>query len=329
LEQKGPIYGSKHLPSYQKASSHVRGLLNSAKILSKYRKAYRNYFSVLKHIIRKEYPAEAVLRNGQKIELSNFELSYNIARLYDQQKVAYDLENDTVLISDPPYMNSKLITMKGGLRNGEIFNIFVEKVYQSFPIEGKIVIDIGANIADSCIYFFLRGAKRIIGVEPLLENYKLAEQNIRQNNFSDKISILLAGCSARSGHVSTGVDELTGKGWQITSGSTQGRTIPLLTLEEILQQNDLIQGEIALKIDCEGCEYDIILSSTKIALRRFSNILIEYHYGYNDIKDKLENSGFDISLVNISGQPGGPTAIPNPSKLGTWYHMGYIHAHRN
>jgi FkbM family methyltransferase len=329
LEHKGPVCRSKRITSYQKASSHARGLLNSTKIISKYRKAYRNYFSVLKHIIRKEYPAEAVLRNGQKIELSNFELSYNIARLYDQQKVAYDLENDTVLITDPLCINSKPVTIKGGLRNGEIFNIFVEKVYQSFPVEGKTVIDIGANIADSCIYFFLRGAKRIIGVEPLLENYKLAEQNIRQNSFSDKISVLLAGCSARSGHVSTGIDELTGKGWQITSGSTQGRTIPLLTLEEIIQQSNLRQGEIALKMDCEGCEYDIVLFSTKNALRRFSNILIEYHYGYRDIKDKLENSGFDISLVNISGQPGGPTAIPNPSKLGNWYHMGYIHARRN
>lgn len=329
MEHKGPNYRSKRIPSYQKASSHVRGLLNSAKILSKYRKAYRNYFSVLKHIIRKEYPAEAVLRNGQKIELSNFELSYNIARLYDQQKVAYDLESDTVLISDPIDISSKLVKLKGGLRNGEVFNIFIKNVYRNFPIEGKTVIDIGANIADSCIYFVLHGAKRIIGVEPLVENYELAEQNIRENNFSDKITILLAGCSAKSGRVNTGVDERTGKGWQITSGSTRGRTIPLLTLEEILQQNDLGQGEVALKMDCEGCEYDVILSSTDNVLKRFSNILIEYHYGYKDIKDKLENSNFDISLVNISGQTGGPTAVPDPSKLGSWYHMGYIHAQRN
>jgi FkbM family methyltransferase len=328
LEPQEPLWRSKRIPSYQKASSHVRGLLNSAKILLKYRKAYRNYRGVLKHIIKKEYPTEAILRNGKNIELGNFELSYNIARLYDQQKVAYDLDSDTVLVSDPIDVNSRLLKLKGGLRNGEVFNIFVENVYRNFPIEGKTVIDIGANIADSCIYFVSHGAKRIIGIEPLVENYELAEQNVKLNNFSDKITILLAGCSARSGGINTSIDERTGKGWQTISGSNRVRSIPLLTLDEILQMSDLGQGEIALKMDCEGCEYDVIFSSTNNVLRRFSNILIEYHYGYKDIKDKLENCSFDISLINISGRPGGPTAIPDPSKLGTWYYMGYIHANR-
>jgi FkbM family methyltransferase len=325
---EGPAFRSRHIRSSQKASSHIRGLLNSVKILLKYRKAYRNYLSVIKHILQKKYPAEAILRDGQKITLTNFELSYNLARLKDQQKVAFNIENDTVLISDPADLNSKSLKLKGGLSNGETVNIFVQDVYHNFPIKGKIVVDVGANIADSGIYFASHGARRIVGIEPLIENYELAEQNVKLNNFSNRISIVLAGCGARSGFVNIDVDKRNGISWQLNSSLNRGKTIPLLTLEQILQQSNVGQDEAALKLDCEGCEYDVVLSSPDNVLRRFSSILIEYHYGYNDIREKLEKSNFEVSLVNIAGNPGGPTAVPNPKNLRKWYYMGYIHAKR-
>jgi len=52
-----------------------------------------------------------------------------------------------------------------------------------------------------------------------------------------------------------------------------------------------------LKIDCEGCEYEVILNSSKTTLRKFSHILVEYHYGYKNIKKKLEKCGFQVSVT--------------------------------
>jgi FkbM family methyltransferase len=258
--------------------------------------------------------------------LNSFEVTYNLARLQNQEKVSYDVTTDTVLIPDPRFTNSKSLRLEGGLHNGEIINIFVHDIYRNFPARGKIVIDVGANIADSSIYFVLHGAKRVIGIEPLFKNYGLAERNIKLNNFANRITLVLAGCSARPGSANITVGEEKGVGWQISSGPNHGITIPMLTLKQILQQNNVSNEETALKMDCEGCEYDVILSSPDDMLKSFSNILIEYHYGYGGIKEKLEKCNFDISLINISGKQGGPTAVPNPSKLGRWYHMGYIHA---
>jgi FkbM family methyltransferase len=187
---------------------------------------------------------------------------------------------------------------------------------------------VGANIADSCIYFVSHGAKRIIGIEPLIENYELAEQNVKLNNFSNRIAIVLAGCGARSGCITIDDEKRNGIGWHLSNSSDRGNTIPLLTLEQILLQNNVGEDEAALKLDCEGCKYEVILSSSDNVLRRFSNILIEYHYGYNDIKEKLEKLNFNVSLVNIAGNPGGPTAVPNPKNLRKWFYMGYIHAKR-
>lgn len=319
---------NKQITSSQKITSHARGLLNSTKILLKYRKAYRNYLSVLKHILQNKYPTQAHLRDGRKIMVNNFEITYNLARLQNQQKIQYDIRNDTVLIANPTLINSQSLKLEGGLCSGEIINIFVHNIYRNLPVERKIVIDVGANIADSCIYFVLQGAKHVIGIEPLFKNYELAIQNIKVNNFEDKITLLPAGCSAKPGYANIRIGEEKGVGRKISGSPNQGGAIPLLTLEQILRQNNVGHYETVLKMDCEGCEYDVILSSPDNVLRRFSNILVEYHYGPKNIKKKLEKSHFDISLFNISGQLGGPTAIPDPSKLGRWYHMGYIHAKR-
>src|SRR5215469_12479041 len=73
-------------------------------------------------------------------------------------------------------------------------------------------------------------------------------------------------------------------------GSKMG---PLLTLENLLDKNNIRPGEAILKMDCEGCEYDTILSSTDRVLRQFS----QYHYGYKNLKNRLEECGFYVSVI--------------------------------
>jgi FkbM family methyltransferase len=324
-----PIF-KKHITFCQKISSHMCGLINSIQIVLKYRKTYRNYLNVLIHILRKEYPAKAFLRNGNQIILNSFVQSYNIAELQGHKEVQYDIMSDTVMVPGLRFTQNSNLKLKlhGGLYNGEIVNIFLEDLYRTFPVEGKIVIDIGANIGDSCIYFALRGAERVIGVEPFPKNYEMAKKNIELNNFSNTITVVLAGCGAKQGYIDIDTGLEKGIASKICEGSKRDTAIPLLTLEYILEQNKFAQRETVLKMDCEGCEYDIVLSSPDDILRRFSHILIEYHYGNNDLKEKLEKCNFDVSLIKLSGKPGGATAVPDPERLGHWYYMGYIYAKR-
>jgi hypothetical protein len=48
-------------------------------------------------------------------------------------------------------------------------------------------------------------------------------------------------------------------------------------------------------MDCEGCEYESILSAREDTLRKFRYMQIEYHYGYKDLKNKLEKRGYQRS----------------------------------
>jgi FkbM family methyltransferase len=220
------------------------------------------------------------------------------------------------------------LKFEGGLHNGELVNIFLEDVYCHLPVEGKVVIDIGANIGDSSIYFALRGAGKIIGVEPIPDNYEMAVKNIRLNNFSDRISLMLAGCSAHTGSTTVSSGFEAGIASHTVNYGESGAKIPSVTLENIINEYNIRDGETVLKMDCEGCEYDIILTASDSLLRQFSHMLIEYHAGYKDLKERLEKSAFEVRPIKLTGEPGGPIALPIVERSGEWYYIGYIYAKR-
>jgi FkbM family methyltransferase len=157
----------------------------------------------------------------------------------------------------------------------------------------------------------------------------MAKKNVVLNNFSDRITLLLAACSAYAGFINISNSLKSGIESQTNDGEYKpGGNIPSVTLENILQEYNIQDGETVLKMDCEGCEYDIILSASDTQLRQFSHMLIEYHKGYKDLKAKLEKSAFEISPIKLTGRPGGPTALPNIERPGEWYYIGYIYAKR-
>ena len=43
---------------------------------------------------------------------------------------------------------------------------FIKEQYKWLDVEGKNVVDVGANIGDTAIYFALKGAKHVYAFEP-------------------------------------------------------------------------------------------------------------------------------------------------------------------
>lgn len=264
----------------------------------KYRRVYQNYTSVLQHLFRNKYPISAVLRRGNQIQLRNhFEASF-VTFMEDIGCQDYEISNKIVTIPVTFQSNNKTkVELYQVTSEREIIDIFFNKVYEFLPVHGNIVVDIGANIGDSCIYFALRGARKIIAIEPFPKNYDAAKKNIEVNGFTDKTSLKLSGCAAKRGNIN--IDPL----YRSDHSSRlvdfgQGVKIPLVTLRDILDENKVSEEEkMVLKMDCEGCEYDTILFSDCDTLRSFSHIQIEYHNGYQNLKEKLENCGFDVSVT--------------------------------
>ena len=183
-----------------------------------------------------------------------------------------------------------------GISNGDLFNIFYEKDYDFLPVKDRVVIDIGANIADSSIYFAMSGAKKVIALEPFPKNFEVAQKNIALNGFTDKIKLLNAGCCG--GQSKDMVLDVSAKGASCqTIQSSSGSNIHFYTLRELVDKYN-IDPPAVLKLDCEGCEYDIILSNDMTMLDKFSHIQIEYHHGFRDLKKHLIGESFAVSHTN-------------------------------
>jgi FkbM family methyltransferase len=313
-------------------------LISNIKAVLIYRKIYCNYFAVITSIWRRKYPIKAIPRasSNHTITLhSHLETNYVTSSLKYHNEISYDIENDTVTILPPSHAensnsNNNKLELYGGLSNGDCISIFKENIYRSLPAKGRTVIDVGANIGDSSIYFALRGAIKVIGLEPFPKTYDIAKKNIEVNKFSDIVTILLSGCSAKSGYIIIDPNSVATVGDYVVN-SSHGTKVPLRTLRDIIEENNmqsLCSEGIILKMDCEGCEYDVILSSAEDTLRCFSHIQIEYHYGYKNLKEKLKKCGFSVL---VSGPKYSPSNRNPFKKMGAAFneYIGYIYARRN
>ena len=247
---------------------------------------YSNYSSI-------NHRKESIVMNELDMELNNRRnmIANNKTELRAHMTGwDYDLKLDKIILPESG------LQFYNGISNGDLFNIFYGKDYDFLPVKNRVVIDIGANIADSSIYFATTGAKKVIALEPFPKNFVVAQKNITLNGFTDKIELLNAGCCGGQSKDMVLDTSANGVGCQ-TMQSSLGSNIHFYTLQELISKYN-IDSPAVLKIDCEGCEYDIILSNDKTILDKFSHIQVEYHHGFRDLKKHLVDANFVVSHTN-------------------------------
>ena len=193
----------------------------------------------------------------------------------------------------------------------------MDRMYKWLDVKGKDVIDIGANIGDSAIYFALRGAKRVYAFEPYPYSYNIAKKNIKLNRLEGKITLLNEGCG-KSGSIAIKEDYKNTVGTDLKSFK-EGKKIRIKGLDEIVKRFNLKHA--ALKVDCEGCEYDLILNASDEALHAFDQIIMEYHYGYRNLVKGLRQAGFKVKY-NL------PKYLHNIEAENSNTYLGLIYAKR-
>ena len=168
----------------------------------------------------------------------------------------------------------------------------MQKEYGWLKVRGKPVGDIGANVGDSAIYFVRKGASHVYSYEPYPYSYKHAKINIKKMRCSSKITLYNQAVGSKRGVVHLNAKYRSDGGTTLKNFKI-GKKIKVVTLEDIIKDNGVKSGE--LKVDCEGSEYGILLSASNHDLRIFKQIVIEYHYGYLNLKKKLEDAGFRVT----------------------------------
>ncbi len=183
------------------------------------------------------------------------------------------------------------LLMMGEVQNDE---------YASLEVSGRAVIDIGANIADSAIYFISKGAASVIAFEPFPATYRQAKENIELNGMGGRITLLNMGVGGKRRKVrlptsfigTSGMDSI-GKS-ALGQNSGDGEEIDIITLADIAEMYP--EEGVVVKMDCEGCEYAAILGAENETLRHFSAFILEYHSGSSSLIKKFNEAGFKPEL---------------------------------
>ena len=260
--------------------------LNTLKTLRRFRKNLKNWKSAIIAVYLKRFPFEVYFKDGTKILTKYLNhlwmASYGFKFKYgDDESIIFSCEGKT-------------LRFLGTGDNGSIGDVFVEKELDVLDIKGRVIIDIGANIGDSTVYFAIMGAEKVISVEPFPFTFELLRKNIAINGVQDKVRVLNCAIGGKSGVMKISPNVKNTVGLRATDSSV-GTPIHIITFETLI--NDYNPNSVILKCDCEGCEYDLVNSMSKQDFNRVDEVLIEYHNGLNTLDKILEENGFIITTV--------------------------------
>ena len=164
-------------------------------------------------------------------------------------------------------------------------------------LSGRDVVDVGANVGDSALYFILHGARKVIAVEPLPNVAKCAEENLELNGMADKVKIVNAALGGEPMSVPCDQVVYTSGGFSTLSSSGPCK-VPGVTLSDLL---NMVDDPYLLKMDCEGCEAQVILGPERERLRAFEHIIFETHPQITGVSNdkllaSLKELGFECRL---------------------------------
>jgi FkbM family methyltransferase len=177
---------------------------------------------------------------------------------------------------------------------GMIEDEFIKEESVLFNVKKREVVDVGAYVADTAIAYIANGAKHVYALEPYPYYYNLGVKNIALNKLGGKITMINAGCGGEDSRTSIDKSSTSFTSIKKSNSKKSAGQIKIISLKHLAKQYGLKNA--ALKIDCEGCEYDIMFKTDKDILRRFSEIQIEYHYGYKNLEKRLKEIGFNVKI---------------------------------
>ena len=156
-----------------------------------------------------------------------------------------------------------------------IREMFKENVYEihgwHFDDKDGVVVDIGANIGAFSIQAASIGATKVFAIEPEPNNLVSLKNNIKLNSLDSVIEIVEFGISNF-----VGTAMINDNGGDSTIYGEDGKTpIEITTLDNIFKKYKINNVNV-LKIDVEGPEPEIILSSSKKNLNKCKYIAIEF-----------------------------------------------------
>ena len=228
--------------------------LRSAKGVSMLKRYVDNWLSVLLVYYNFKRIVTIRFKDGDTAKLSKKDYYVFYEKLYrkhlEDNGFSYPAEN---LIKTPDGLT--LMLPPNDIYSLVFDEIYLMQVYGKPDLRGKVAIDAGAAIGDTALFFKKCGAKAVFGYELDQARVRIAEKNIEMNGMHD--SVIIYNKKA--------------------------------TVDELQKLIARIKDPIFLKLDCEGCEYDII---PRLDMSKITDVVIEYHMKPEPLIEALARAGF-------------------------------------
>lgn len=185
---------------------------------------------------------------------------------------------------------------------------FILSYYDSISVRPGTIVDIGANVGTSVIYFRnkLGADTEFYAVEPVTDNFNLLKANCAINGFSD-INAFRYGISDAIGEASLEINPANMATCKIAGSDSDnlvfekdessyvGDTVPLITLDAFVSQNGINKdAPVLFWIDVEGHEPEVFKGAKETFKDTDSVVFCEFNP-----KLYMHNGSYDAFLDDI------------------------------
>jgi len=216
-------------------------------------------------------------------------IKYLLQRLFKKKGELIDIKIKG--LSHPIYLRNKFYD------TNIFYQIFIrEELDFNLKITPKTIIDCGANIGLSSLYFKMKYPLcKIYSIEPELSNFKMLELNTK--SYKDIIQIN-AAVWHDSGEIYI-IDNGEGHASFTTSNNAGAKNIigkiPAITIPELLVSNSIKRINL-LKMDIEGSELEIFNKDAIVWLNKIESLAIEIHETFRPGVTKIINNMMDTDF---------------------------------
>jgi FkbM family methyltransferase len=170
-----------------------------------------------------------------------------------------------------------------------------------------IVLDIGAHVGSfTCALAQRAGLARFVCVEPSPVTSDWLARNLEANKLSERVTIVRAAVASTDGE---------GTLWEAGDASGEsstikgkGRPVPVRTVSLESLVSCAGGPPDVVKLDCEGGEYDAILSSPDWCWKQVRYLFLEHHpvagHCFDELVNRLHCLGFEPLWHTLGSTPG-------------------------
>ena len=173
-------------------------------------------------------------------------------------------------------------------------DIFLERVPEYRPRQGDVVIDVGAHIGTfSLLVASLVAPGNVFAVEPCRETFNVLKLNKALNRLAN-IQVENIALSDVNGYVTLHHDCANWGHSTVAKLSRRSEPVKAESLGAFMDRNSIRRCDF-LRMNCEGAEFPVLLSSGVEVLKRIRVILVLYHA---DLYARATEASLELHLKN-------------------------------